>query len=58
MRRKRRRCTMPSLIDPAISLVAMASNTGALVTLPSSLAGLLWHRILSQKGSSVVQLVS
>ena len=28
----------------------MASNTGALVTLPSSLAGLLWHRILSQKG--------
>lgn len=28
----------------------MASNTGALVTLPSSLAGLLWSRILGQKG--------
>lgn len=31
-------------------LVAIASNTGALTSFPSSLAGLLWRRILSEKG--------
>lgn len=32
--------------------VAIASNTGALTSLPSSLAGLLWRRILSEKGTA------
>ena len=40
----------PRILRGAIYAVALASNTGALVTLPSSLAGLLWSRILQQKG--------
>lgn len=31
--------------------MAIASNTGALTSFPSSLAGLLWRRILSEKGA-------
>lgn len=34
--------------------VAIASNTGALTSFPSSLAGLLWRRILSEKGENCI----
>ncbi|KAG0147227.1 hypothetical protein CROQUDRAFT_656337 [Cronartium quercuum f. sp. fusiforme G11] len=40
----------PKTLRAAIFTTAMASNVGAFsFTLPSSLAGLLWHQILSQK---------
>lgn len=39
------------ILRAAIFGTAMASNIGAFsLTIPSSLAGLLWHQILSQKG--------
>ncbi|KAK9896090.1 hypothetical protein P389DRAFT_74444 [Cystobasidium minutum MCA 4210] len=40
----------PRILHGALYAVAIASNTGALTSLPSSLAGLLWLRILSEKG--------
>lgn len=41
----------PRILRAAIFGTAMASNIGAFsLTIPSSLAGLLWHQILGQKG--------
>ncbi|KAI9608747.1 hypothetical protein H4Q26_004934 [Puccinia striiformis f. sp. tritici PST-130] len=41
----------PRILRSAIFATAMASNIGAFsLTIPSSLAGLLWHQILQQKG--------
>jgi Na+/H+ antiporter NhaD/arsenite permease-like protein len=41
----------PKILRSAIFATAMASNIGAFsLTIPSSLAGLLWHQILKQKG--------
>lgn len=42
--------TQPKILKSAIYSIAMSSNIGAFsLTLPSSLAGLLWYEILSQK---------
>ena len=47
----------PRILSGAIYSLAMASNIGALSwTISSSLAGLLWVRILQQKGIKVTQV--